>query len=59
MDFLVSQKIVSSKSDFRRLIDSGSITKMETKEKIEDPFWIVADGVYRIGKKRFIKIVVK
>jgi tyrosyl-tRNA synthetase len=57
VDVLLENKLISSKSDFRRLFDEGAITKMETKEKISSYTEKVKGGVYKIGKKRFIKIL--
>lgn len=53
-------KIVSSKSDFGRLIKEGAISKVETKEKISDIFAKVDNGgVFKIGKHRFVFVKVK
>ncbi len=57
VDILLKAEIISSKGEFRRLADSGAISNMETGEKIEDIQTRVEKGTYRIGKKRFIKIV--
>ena len=59
MDIFVENKIVSSKSDFRRLVDSGSITNLDKDEKISSHNEIANSGTYRVGKKRFCKIIVK
>lgn len=57
VDLLLEQGIVKSKSDFRRLIDEGAIGFMDA-EKISDPnFVLEQEGVLKIGKKRFIKII--
>lgn len=56
VDVLLLEKIIESKSEFRRLISEGAITNMDTDEKISDTGARVADGVYKIGKRRFIKI---
>jgi tyrosyl-tRNA synthetase len=56
VDVLLKNKIVSSKTEFRRLVDEGAITNLETKEKIKDYNIFALPGTYRIGKKRFIKI---
>lgn len=55
---LVSKKILSSRSEWRRLVDEGAIKKLGDKgeEKIADFKIIAAPGVYKIGKYRFIKI---
>lgn len=59
VDIFVDNKIVSSKSDFRRLVDEGAITNLDLDEKINLHTDYVKEGVYRIGKKRFIKIKIK
>ena len=56
VDVLLKNKIISSKTEFRRLVDEGAITKLETKEKIKDYTIKVSEGTFRVGKKRFIKI---
>jgi tyrosyl-tRNA synthetase len=59
MDVLVSNGIVSSKTDFRRLVDEHAITNLDTNEKISDYKAVAIPRVYRIGKKRFCKIIAK
>jgi len=59
VDILLKEKFISSKTDFRRLIDSGAITNLSKKEKVVSSDEKVKDGVYKIGKKRFIKINIK
>lgn len=57
VDILLKEKIISSKSDFRRLISEGAVTDMENDGKVENAdYQIEKNSVYRIGKKRFIKI---
>lgn len=56
IDVFVENKIVSSKTEFRRLIDSGSITNLDLDQKISLPTEDAISGSYRVGKKRFIKI---
>jgi len=56
VDVLLNNKIISSKTEFRRLLDDGAVTNLETKEKIKDYNAPIKPGTYRIGKKRFIKI---
>ena len=58
VDVFLSQKIVSSKTDFRRLVESSAITNLDTDKKITSHIEVVDNGVYRIGKKRFCKIIV-
>jgi len=57
MDVLVEAKILSSKGDFRRLIEEGAVTDLESSKKITDVNIIPRSGMkFKIGKKRFIKI---
>jgi tyrosyl-tRNA synthetase len=57
MDALVKAKILSSKGDFRRLVEEGAITDLEADKKITDANFIPQSGMkFRIGKKKFIKI---
>ncbi len=57
-DILILNQIVISKSEFRRLVSEGAITNTDTGEKISDVESRVGTGVYKIGKRRFIKIKV-
>ncbi len=58
MDLLVRSEIVDSKSEFRRLVSEHAVTNLETEEKIEDANFIPGSGSrFRVGKKRFIKVV--
>lgn len=59
-DILIEHKIVSSKSDFRRLVTEGAIRNIETDEKITDATKNVISGItLKVGKRRFLKIEVK
>ncbi len=54
---LVKEGIVSSKSEFKRLIEAGAISDMEDKNKIMDiNYKINKSSIIKIGKKKFIKI---
>jgi tyrosyl-tRNA synthetase len=57
IDFLVEQKLVASKSEARRLIEQGGIKMSDTV--IESLDTVVAEGEYKIGKRKFIKISLK
>jgi len=58
MDVLVREKIVSSKTDFRRLIKEGAVTDLDKNKKIIDSnFSAEAGQKIKIGKHRFVKIV--
>jgi len=56
IDIFLSNNIVSSKGEFRRLIEGGAITNLDLDKKISLSTYKVESGVYRIGKKRFCKI---
>ncbi|MFA4975578.1 MAG: tyrosine--tRNA ligase [Candidatus Paceibacterota bacterium] len=57
MDILVGAKILSSKGDFRRLIEEGAITDLVTDKKIINVNIIPESGMkFKIGKRKFIKI---
>ena len=58
-EILIEEKIVSSKSELRRLVESNAVTNFETKEivSIEDLKNKSTSGVYKIGKSRIIRIV--
>jgi tyrosyl-tRNA synthetase len=58
VDVLLKNKIISSKSDFRRLIEGGAITNLDRDKKVSDNNEKAEKGVYRVGKKRFIKITI-
>ncbi|HBB54387.1 TPA: tyrosine--tRNA ligase [Candidatus Nomurabacteria bacterium] len=55
---LVSEKIVASMSEWRRLVEEGAVKKLTEKgeERIINFKIEASSGVYKIGKHRFIKI---
>lgn len=56
-DILLEQKIVSSKTDFRRLISEGAIKDLKDKNAVKNfDQKIDRDMDLKIGKHRFIKI---
>jgi tyrosyl-tRNA synthetase len=57
MDALVRVKIVSSKSDYRRLLSEGAIRVVGTDEKLTERSLPPYGETLRIGKHRFVKIV--
>jgi tyrosyl-tRNA synthetase len=57
IDVLLTEKVVESKTDWRRLVENGAVTNMTTGEKITDPNMKALVGTYKIGKRRFVKIV--
>jgi len=57
---LVKNKILPSKSEWRRLVTSHAIHDLSKKENITDvDFKIESELILKIGKKKFIKIVKK
>lgn len=57
-DVFLQHGIVESKTEFRRLVTQGSITNLNTGEKVGDNRTAQAvSGTYRIGSKRFIKLI--
>lgn len=56
MEISIKSKIVSSKSNFRRLIEAGAITDMTANKKVSGPGIVTKGHVYKIGKHKFIKI---
>jgi tyrosyl-tRNA synthetase len=58
-DILVRAGVVSSKTEFRRLVDSKAIEYLEKKTTIDSHGFIPSEtGTYRVGKKRFVKIII-
>ena len=57
MEILVEAKILSSKGEFRRLVEEKAITDLDSNKKIEDVNFIPRSGMkFKIGKRRFIKL---
>lgn len=57
---LVEAGLVSSISDFRRLLESGAVENVDQGEKIEDAEMKIEENlVVRVGKSRFIKIEIE
>lgn len=58
-DIAITNKLIASKSEWKRLIDEGAVEHMDSGEKITDLKASAQPGAYKIGKRRFIKIEVK
>lgn len=56
VEVLIENKIVVSKTDWRRLIKEGAVTDTKSGESIDDPKEKVKNTTLKIGKKRFVKI---
>jgi tyrosyl-tRNA synthetase len=54
IDVLVSEKIVSSKSEARRLIEQNAVKKDDTVITRVDAK--AEEGIYKVGKRKFLKI---
>ncbi len=57
LDVLVQNKVVSSNSELRRLVEQGAVTNLTLKKKILNFNEAAEEGIYRIGKHRFVKII--
>lgn len=56
-EILIENKIISSKNEWRRLVDQNGITIIESNEKVKDlNFTIETTNTFRVGKKRFVKV---
>ncbi len=59
-NLLVQSKLISSNSDWRRLVEGNGVSVVGTEEIITDQsIKVEKDVVLRIGKKRFVKISIK
>lgn len=59
-DTLIAHDIVSSKTEWRRLVEEGAVKRLAEgggEEKITDMKALSAPGVYKVGKRRFVKVV--
>jgi len=59
VNLLNDAEIVPSKTQFRRLVEQGAITNLDTEEKITDSDLEVTKTTnFKIGKHRFVKIII-
>ncbi len=57
VDILLAEKIVESKSEWRRLVEEGAVSNAETEESIKSVDQTVDKNIIlKVGKRRFIKI---
>ncbi len=54
-DVLVEAKLAGSKNEARRLLAQGAVT--HDGKKIDDEHWMLCQGVLKVGKRRFLKLV--
>ena len=57
VDAMMKAEVADSKSDARRLVEAGSVTHLESGNKIKEPTEKPEKGTYRVGKIRFFKVV--
>jgi tyrosyl-tRNA synthetase len=55
-DVLVKAEIVSSKTDWRRLVEDGAVVDTDGVA-VTDPKELARAGTFKVGKKRFVTIV--
>lgn len=56
-DVLLRERLVASKTEFKRLVDEKAITQLESGDVVTDyGHTLSKSGTWRIGKKRFIKV---
>lgn len=57
---LVGKGILKSNAEFRRLIEEGAVRDMESGEKIDDhTFLLTKESVFKIGKRRFVRVMIE
>mgnify|MGYP001562938771 FL=1 len=59
-NLLLEHGLVSSGSEFGRLVKEGAVKNIDTGEKIRDITFVVdKDTVFKLGKRSFVKVVVR
>jgi tyrosyl-tRNA synthetase len=58
-DVFVTAGVTGSKTEFARLVKEGAVLNMDSNKKVTDIKVLATAGTYKIGKRRFIKIVIK
>jgi len=57
---LVKNGVVDSNTEFKRLVNARAVRNMDTGEKIDDhTFLIEENATFKIGKKKFVRVVVR
>ncbi len=58
-DISVRANLVKSKGEFRRLVLAGAVSQAEINDKITDPnYKVIATTIFKIGKRRFLKVII-
>ncbi len=55
-DVMLQEKIVESKSEWRRLVGEKAVTDAETGMAVENPTAEAEGKIYRVGKRRWLKV---
>jgi tyrosyl-tRNA synthetase len=59
-DLSVKAGLVKSKGEFRRLVLEKAVSNQETGDKINDQlFKVISTTIFKIGKRRFLKVIIK
>ena len=59
-DLSVKAGLVKSKGEFRRLVLENAVSNQETGDKITDiNYKVISTSIFKIGKRRFLKVVIK
>jgi tyrosyl-tRNA synthetase len=59
-EITVRAGVVKSKGEFRRLVLEGAVSNQETGDKINNPNQkVISTAIFKIGKRRFLKVIVK
>lgn len=58
-DILLKKGLVASKMEFRRLVREGAIKKENGDRVIDERYVIEQDAVFKVGKRRFVKVVIR
>ncbi len=56
-EVLIQTEFAASKSEVRRLIEQGGVTLND--KKITDPELTVGEGILKVGKRKFVKLVLE
>lgn len=59
LDVLKEQELVTSNTDFRRLVEAGAVSLVESGITVDAVDFVPSEsGTFRVGKSRFIKVVI-
>ena len=58
IDFIAENEMASSKSEARRLLEQGAV-KLDQEKVSDESIKFEGEHVLQVGKRRFLKIIVK